>query len=1077
MLINPLSRPLDLVGDKDINYVQNEVHEIVELADRIFVPVHGPFYRESLEIIDSVTGKKLKENEDYIVLHLLQEISKISIKEVYAVIYVLKNEVSKVSISYRVPGGKYSDLSDLYIELIKNYANYHHPVYWSKIMGLPTVYPVVPHMHPIMDLDQLGELVTALDLVINAIYSRDFENWIKVYEYLDEKLKAYHDYKNEVFFNIETRANALLAKASPFVKEFWFFNKDIDPNIDYPYGTWQQRGDYLLYGQMHNEVNKMSSFGIPAGAGLGARKLALWQFMQHTRLFSYKITTNKTSVPEGGTITFTLITTGGTGGETLKYKLSGMMTQLGEVTLNSSGVATLTVNVPMDSNTNGKRKLRMTLVDQPYVYKEVEVTDVQRANWFNIGFFSDQYGLNAISSIDEGDTGYVVIKSENVIDGTVVNLIYDGSLESTDLLAPLPTTVEIYDNLAAIQIRPKENNSTDGEKYLRVGISVDNIVVPSVATLFYVRDTSKTPSVSTYWTNSPTSIVPIVNIGEGSVAYLVIETTNIPTTVSAKLTWGGSTISDDFISTLPASVAIDASGRTVIPVQVKTDNMTEGVEILEATIKIGTEYLMTTSIFIDDISRNDNIDVRFSTNSIGTNNLSTVNEGSSIYLVVKTEDIPTEGKLKLLWSGTSNANDFLTELPEFLNIKNNFGFLNILIKADEATEGNETLSVAIYDQAQTTLLSTQSITILDSSKAPTYAVSFSGEDGKLVPISTAKESDVVYGVIQTTQIPDGTVLFVETLIGNAAATTANGDVLIDVAKTVVIDNNIAFLPIHLRMDGRKDGDKDITIRVRKDNPNTEVLATNRILIKDTSVVPTYKLEWSSTYDKLTPLSTASAGQTVYARISTTSIAPGTALYLEYGQAGIGGENTDTDFLQAHSSEILPRITRIDGDGNAIVPITISKTLLGNKPLVLRLTVSRDATNATYVLSSTLNISKPTYALTFASNQAGTSTITSAKKGQTIYAVIRTTNIPNYTVFDVHTRIGNEVAVTGNKDVTQDVAKQITVVNNIGTIPIMLAKDGINKGTELIDFNLLYDHMCKDEEMIYFATATINLLES
>ena len=190
--------------------------------------LYGPFYGKSLEVIDKVTMKKLVVGEDYKVLHILKEITKLSTKEVFAVIYITKKEISKVSISYRVPGGKYTDLSDLYRELIKNYASYRKPVYWSEILGLPKLFPVVPHKHSIMDLVEIGELTTALDLVINAIYSNDFENWLKIYEYLDEKLKALTTYKSEIFTNIELRANVLLTKASPFLKEFWFFNDTIN---------------------------------------------------------------------------------------------------------------------------------------------------------------------------------------------------------------------------------------------------------------------------------------------------------------------------------------------------------------------------------------------------------------------------------------------------------------------------------------------------------------------------------------------------------------------------------------------------------------------------------------------------------------------------------------------------------------------------------------------------------------------------------------------------------------------------------------------------------------------------------
>lgn len=1077
MLINPLSRPLDLVGDKDTNYVQDESHEIIETADRIFVPVHGPFYRDSLIIIDKLTGKKLIENVDYTVLHLLKEVSKSSTKEVYAVIYITKKEISKASLTYRIPGGKYTDLSELYRELIANYANYRKPVYWSEILGLPEEYPVVPHKHQLLDLDQVGELTTALDLVINAIYSQDFENWLGVYEYLDKKLKELDTFKNNLFFNLETRANALMAKSSAFPKEFRFFNNNDDPNVTQPYGTWERRGNYMLYGQMPTEPNKMSTFDIPSGAGLTVKQLALWQFIKHTTLLNYKLTVNKSTIPEGGTVTFTLTVPGGKGGETCRYRITGGLIQNGELVVNTSGVATLNVTVPVDPNTNGTRKIKFTLIDQPHVYKEIDITDVAMGPWFEIGFYKDQYGMISTDAINEGESGYVVIKSKNVFDGTVVNLIYNGSLDNPELDIALPSTVTIYDNIAAIHIKPKLDKITDGEKYLRVGMSVDNLVVPSVATILYVRDISKTPSAHSYWTNTISSNVPIVSSAEGSVVYLTIETTNIPSTTVAGITWSGSAINDDFTTALPSTVKISETGRTVIPLTLKTDNLTEGLEIIEATVKIGSDFVMTTSIFIEDVSRNDNIDVRFSTNSIGTNNLSTVNEGTSIYLVIKTEDIAGEGKLKLVWTGTADSSDFAQTLPEFITIKNNYGYIPLDVKADSVTEGNELLSVAVYDQAYTTLLATQSLTIVDSSTAPTYEILFSSEEGKLVPVNLVTEKDVVYGVIKTTQIPDGTVMFVETLIGNNQATYANGDVLYDVAKTVVIDAGYAYLPIHLRMDERKDGDKDIVIRLRIDSATSQVVTTNKIIVKDTSVVPTYNLSWSSTYDKITPISSAMAGQTIYAHVKTTSIAAGTALYIEYGQAGIGGVNTATDFLQSHSGEILPSITRIDGEGNAIIPINISKTLLGSSALTLRVSLSRNATNATHVVTSTIAISKPTYTLSFAGNQAGTTPITSAKEGQTIYAVLRTTNVPNYTVFDVLVRIGNEDALARNKDVTADVAKQLTIVNNIGSIPIVLTKDTVIEGTEQIDFHILYDHMSKDEEIVYFATQTINLLES
>lgn len=1076
MLINPLSRPLDLVGDKEINLIRNEVHKVTDASDRIFVPVYGPFYYESLEIVNTVTGKKLRKGEDYKALHLLNEISTISTKEVYAVIYLTKQELSEVSIQYRVPGGKYTDLSELYIDMIKNYGGYRKPIYWSEILNLPDESPVVPHKHDIMDLINVGDLVDALDLVINAIYSQDFENWLNIYVYLETKLKELDTYKKNIIANLEVRMNSLLIAASPNPKEYWCFDGVVNPNTEYTFGTWERRGDYLLYGQMPNETNKLSSFDAPDGVGLLARKISLWQFIKTTDNVTHKLIANKTSLVEGGSVTFTLTTNGAVGGEVYRYKLTGVVESTGDLVLNSSGIATLTVNVPVDNNTNIDRSLTMTLVDRPYIYTEVKITDGVKSGVYRIGFYKDQYGLLETKTVNEGDIGYIVIQTTNVVDGTVLNLFYNGNLDTVnDVINRLPSTVIVYDNIASIEVKVKADKITDGDKYLRVGISVDNIVLPSVATLFYVRDTSKTPSANLYWANTPTSTIPLLSASEGNLVYLVLETENIPTNTNVTLTWGGSTTAHDFIESLPSSTKVTGN-RVIIPLNIKTDNLTEGLEILDVTVKIGTDISLSTSLMVEDTSRNDNIDVRFSSNSIGTNNLSTTNEGSSIYLVIKTEDIPIQGELKLRWSGTANAEDFLTELPDTITIKNNFGYINLLIKADSVTEGYELLLLSVLSNTDQ-LLATQSLTIIDSSTAPTYQISFTDTPNSNSTIISTNEGSVVYAVVKTTQVPDGTVMFVETLINGKVATYANGDVLEDVPRTVVINAGIGYVPIKIRMDERKDGDNDLIVRLRKDSSNSEIITTNKIIVKDTSVVPTYNLKWSASYDNVVDISSATAGQTIYAHIQTTSIAPGTALYLEYGNAGIGNEPSNAEFLQAHSSSILPRIVRIDGEGKAIVAIDISRTLLGNAALVLRLSVSRDSSNATYILSKTISITKPTYTLSFASNQAGSTAITSTKEGALVYAVLRTTNVPNNTVFDIKVRIGNENATVLNGDVSVNVPNTLTIVNNLGVVPINIVKDTIVEGIEQLDFHVLYDHMGKDEEEIYFATKSINVSES
>lgn len=43
-------------------------------------------------------------------------------------------------------------------------------------------------------------------------------------------------------------------------------------------------------------------------------------------------------------------------------------------------------------------------------------------------------------------------------------------------------------------------------------------------------------------------------------------------------------------------------------------------------------------------------------------------------------------------------------------------------------------------------------------------------------------------------------------------------------------------------------------------------------------------------------------------------------------------------------------------------------------------------------------------------------------------------MPNNTTFDIKVRIGNEDATVKNKDVTEEITRSITVINNIATFP-------------------------------------------
>ena len=128
-----------------------------------------------------------------------------------------------------------------------------------------------------------------------------------------------------------------------------------------------------------------------------------------------------------------------------------------------------------------------------------------------------------------------------------------------------------------------------------------------------------------------------------------------------------------------------------------------------------------------DTSKGSGIDIRYSSNSIGTNSLVSVKEGDTCYLVIRTDNDSFNGLLNLVWAGSATADDFLSELPVTIDIKNGYGFIKILVNPDETTEGNETLSVRVLKPNTSELLATQSVNIIDTSTSPTYSISFVNE--------------------------------------------------------------------------------------------------------------------------------------------------------------------------------------------------------------------------------------------------------------------------------------------------------------------------------------------------------------
>ena len=187
MIVNNLFRhELDLTGVSPNNLVANEPHTMKARNRRIVVPLYGGFYCESLVVTDTVTGRALIDNQDYIVDDFLQVPMDLSGKEIATTIVVINKAVSAtVSLTYQTIGGLYSVNADELKQQIETLKLDNRPVLWDNIIGKPDAYPPAPHMHDIGDAYGFEYIVHVLERIRQAILLGNSAELDLIWEHLN----------------------------------------------------------------------------------------------------------------------------------------------------------------------------------------------------------------------------------------------------------------------------------------------------------------------------------------------------------------------------------------------------------------------------------------------------------------------------------------------------------------------------------------------------------------------------------------------------------------------------------------------------------------------------------------------------------------------------------------------------------------------------------------------------------------------------------------------------------------------------------------------------------------------------
>ena len=368
---------------------------------------------------------------------------------------------------------------------------------------------------------------------------------------------------------------------------------------------------------------------------------------------------------------------------------------------------------------------------------------------FDIGFYNSSAGTgNKLTSVNEGTTFYLVIKTTNAANGTQLPISFSGTANAADFgWSSFPTSMSVTNNIATLGITATNDSTTEGDETLIVSITSEI----TTGTLTIV-DTSGTPAPVYTLARSAATVL------EGaSVTFTLTYSNNVHTGNITRTITGVQAEDIDIPLTENFTLPIGNGTKTWVVTTVH-DGIDEPDETM--TFSIGAPVSQSTSVVIQN--RETAYQVGFYNNDIGSGaQLTQVNEGSTFYYVLKTFNVPIGRVLNLSYSGTSTAADFQGTRPSTITVNGTeISSVQFQMVNDLATEGTETFAVTATDvtnNSKTT--STGLLQIMDTSNipVPTYSINIYTDSAGNNLAPTPLASGTNYWVVaKTTNVANDT---------------------------------------------------------------------------------------------------------------------------------------------------------------------------------------------------------------------------------------------------------------------------------------------------------------------------------
>lgn len=182
---------LDLSGTNIANLVEDEPHTLPAKKIRTAATIYGPYYTESLVVVDAADERVLIRDTDYVCLDLVPFPTVQTNKEICSNVVIINEAVSsQIRLTYQALGGAYERTYETTRYLLDALTKDDRPAMWPNIINRPLSFDPLAHLQNLSDMIGLEYLIAALENLRTAILLGDDVGHDELLTYIDTQIAA-----------------------------------------------------------------------------------------------------------------------------------------------------------------------------------------------------------------------------------------------------------------------------------------------------------------------------------------------------------------------------------------------------------------------------------------------------------------------------------------------------------------------------------------------------------------------------------------------------------------------------------------------------------------------------------------------------------------------------------------------------------------------------------------------------------------------------------------------------------------------------------------------------------------------